>query len=59
MKIFTTEDIRAIDRATIETEGVTARDLIERVADSVVSEIVSRWRPNKRTMVFAGPGPTQ
>lgn len=56
MKIFTTEDIRAIDRATIETESVTARDLIERVADSVVSEIVSRWRPNKRTMVFAGPG---
>lgn len=56
MKIFTTEDIRAIDRSTIETEGVTARDLIERVADGVVGEIVSRWRPNKRTMVFAGPG---
>lgn len=56
MKIFTTEDIRAIDRATIETEDVTARDLIERVAEGVVSEIVSRWRPNKRTMVFAGPG---
>ncbi len=56
MKIFTTEDIRAIDRSTIETEGVTARDLIERVADGVVGEIVSRWRPNKRTTVFAGPG---
>ncbi len=56
MKIFTTEDIRAIDRQTIEKEGVTALQLIERAADGIVNEIVSRWRPTKRTVVFAGPG---
>ena len=52
MKLFTTEEIRAIDRRTIEQEGVPSLELIERVAD----EISSRWRSNKPTMVFAGPG---
>lgn len=56
MKIFTTEDIRAIDRATIAQEGISARELIERVADGVANEISSRWSPNKDTVVFAGPG---
>ena len=31
MKIFNNEDIRAIDRATIENEGVSPLQLIERV----------------------------
>ncbi|MDE7450510.1 MAG: NAD(P)H-hydrate dehydratase [Paramuribaculum sp.] len=56
MKIFTNQDIRAIDRRTIESEGISARELIDRVAQGVSCEIVSRWSPSKRTVVFAGPG---
>ena len=56
MKLFTTEEIRAIDRRTIEQEGVPSLELIERVAEGLADEISSRWRSNKPTMVFAGPG---
>ncbi|MCC8071007.1 MAG: NAD(P)H-hydrate dehydratase [Bacteroidales bacterium] len=56
MKLFTTDDIRAIDRRTIESEGVTSRELISRVAEGVAYEITTRWHPTKRIVVFAGPG---
>lgn len=56
MKIFTTEDLRAIDRKSIEAGGVTSRELIGRVAEGVAREITSHWRPTKRVAVFAGPG---
>lgn len=56
MKIFTTEDIRAIDRYTIDEEGVSSRELIGRVAEGVTCEILSRWRPSRPVTVFAGPG---
>lgn len=56
MKIFTTDQIRDIDRHTIEVEGVDALELIERVAEAATCEIISRWRPNKRIEIFAGPG---
>ena len=56
MKIFTTENIRQIDRVTIEEEGVSSIELIHRVAEGVVSEILSRWSPSKPTMVFEGSG---
>lgn len=56
MKIFTTEQIRNIDRVTIEEEGVSSMELIHRVAEGVVNEILSRWNPSKPTMVFAGAG---
>ena len=36
MKLFTNEQIRAIDRYTIETEGVAPAELIERVAEGIV-----------------------
>lgn len=56
MKIFNSEDIRAINRRTMETDGISSLELIERVAQGVASEIASRWRPNKPVMVFAGSG---
>lgn len=31
-------------------------ELIERAAESIVAEIVKRWRPSKTVVVFAGPG---
>jgi len=56
MKIFTTDQIREIDRKTIESEKVSSLDLIERVAEGVTCEIISRWRSNKPVAIFAGPG---
>ena len=56
MKLFTTEEIRAIDRRTIEQEGVPSLELIERVAEGVADEISSRWRSTNPPRVFAGPG---
>ncbi len=56
MKLFTTENIRAIERETITAEGITAHTLVERVANAAASEIAARWRPTKRTIIFAGPG---
>lgn len=56
MKIFTTNQIREIDAATIEKDGITSLQLVERVAENVTCEIISRWRPNKRIAIFAGSG---
>lgn len=56
MKIFSTRDIRGIDRYTIEHEGITSLELVERVAEAITIEITSRWRPTRHTIIFAGPG---
>lgn len=55
MKIFTNDDIRAIDRITIE-RGTSSAELITRVADGVADEIISRYPSSRPTAVFAGPG---
>ena len=56
MKIFSTENIRKIDRVTIEDEGVSSQELIRRVAEGVAGEIVSRWSPSTPVVIFAGSG---
>ena len=56
MKIFSTENIRKIDRVTIEEEGVGSQELIRRVAEAVSSEIVSHWSPSTPVVIFAGSG---
>ncbi|MBO4814956.1 MAG: NAD(P)H-hydrate dehydratase [Muribaculaceae bacterium] len=56
MKIFTTEGIRRIDQQTIEEEGISRLELMERAASAVAYEIMSRWLPSKRIVIFAGPG---
>lgn len=56
MKLFTNDDIRAIERYTLQSETVTAMTLIERMGEAAASEIAMRFRPTKRTVVFAGPG---
>ncbi|MBD5374805.1 MAG: NAD(P)H-hydrate dehydratase [Bacteroides sp.] len=58
MKIFTTEDIRAIERRTIEIEGIPSIELVKRYARGAADEIASRWRPNRPMIVFAGSGHT-
>lgn len=56
MKIFTAEQIREIERKTIDNEGVSPLQLIERMAEGVAVEVVSRMKANSRIAVFAGPG---
>lgn len=56
MKLFTNDDIRAIERHTLQSETITSMSLIERVGKAVASEIAARFRPTKRTVIFAGPG---
>lgn len=56
MKIFTTENIRKIDRVTIDEEGVSSQELIRRVAEGVVGHIVGRWSPATPVVIFAGSG---
>ena len=56
MKIFTTKEIREIDSYTVEHDGVPSLTLMERAATAAAGEIMSRFRPNKRIVVFAGSG---
>ena len=45
-----------MDRRTIEADGVTSLQLIERMAEGVTCEVISRLRANMRLAIFAGPG---
>ena len=56
MKIFTSELIREIDKATCEAQGISSLELMERAANAVCCEIVARYNPGQRFVVFAGPG---
>lgn len=56
MKVFTPSDIREIDRLSIEREKITSYDLMERAASAVSYEVMSRWLPSQRIVIFAGPG---
>lgn len=56
MKILSNEEIRAVERETIEAEGLTSVELVERVAEGVAEEVKSLARPTARLLVFAGWG---
>ena len=56
MKIFTSELIREIDKATCEAQGISSLELMERAASALCCEIVSRFNPTQRIVIFAGPG---
>lgn len=56
MKIFTNDAIKHIFERSIELEGITMLDMMERAASAVTYEIMKRWRSTKRIVVFAGPG---
>lgn len=56
MKIFSSELIREIDKATCESQGIASIDLMERAASAVCGEIVARFNPSQRFVIFAGPG---
>ena len=56
MKIFSSDIIKEIDRATCEAQGITSLDLMERAANAICCEIVARFNPTQRFVIFAGPG---
>lgn len=57
MKIFATKDIKDIDAATVEQEGISSYDLMERASHALTKEIEGRWTDkDTRFVVFAGAG---
>ena len=56
MKIFNAKGLQDIFDRTIELCGDGGVELMERIASSVSCEIISRWLPKKRFVLFAGPG---
>jgi len=56
MKIFTSSQIKELDRYTIENEPVKSIDLMERASRVIASAIMERWQTDVPVVVFAGPG---
>jgi len=56
MKIFTSEQIRTIDRLTIENEPVSSTDLMERASVQLYEWIEKHFGRSAHFVVFAGPG---
>ena len=56
MKIFTSAQIRELDKFTIENEPIKSIDLMERAAKALAHAIATRWDVSTPVVVFAGPG---
>lgn len=56
MKIFSTKQIREIDRLTIEKEPISSIDLMERAADAIFRWFAKNICADKKVAIFAGPG---
>lgn len=56
MKIFTSTQIRELDRYTMEHEPIRSIDLMERAAKALTAAITERWTNRTPIVVFAGPG---
>ncbi len=56
MKIFSSKDIKDLDAATCEAQGIDSLTLMERAANAVAKEVSSRFLPSRRIVIVAGPG---
>lgn len=56
MKIFTSTQIKELDRYTIEHEPIASIDLMERAATALTRAIMEVWNNAVPVVVFAGPG---
>lgn len=56
MKILTSEQLHELDNATCEAQEIDSLELMERAANAVSCEIISRFLPSQRIVVIAGPG---
>ena len=56
MKIFTSAQIRELDKYTIENSSISSIDLMERAATEMTNAIVKEWNSSTPVVVFAGSG---
>lgn len=56
MKIFSPKEVIDIFRHTVDNEGVSMIDIVDRVGEGVAAEVKSRLAPGNVTVVFAGWG---
>src|SRR5260370_20710439 len=56
MKIVTTAEMRAIDRATSERFGVLSLTLMENAGAAVADHVLSHYAAAQRIVVFCGKG---
>ncbi|MDE6300112.1 MAG: NAD(P)H-hydrate dehydratase [Muribaculaceae bacterium] len=55
MKIFSSDEIRAIKQFTLREQGINERQFIENVGETLAYEIAALVAPERRLVVFAGP----
>ncbi len=56
MKIFDSQALQELDRATCEAQSIDSIELMERAAEAICFEVVSRFLPRQRIVIVAGPG---
>ena len=56
MKIFSSTQIKELDKYTIEHEPIKSIDLMERSAKAITNAITKEWPSSTPVVVFAGPG---
>ena len=56
MKLFTTKQIAALDKYTIENEPISDIDLMERASLQVTKWLVQKFSTERKLLFFAGPG---
>ena len=56
MKFFSSDKIRLADAYTIANEPIPSIELMERAANRLKEEIISRYNPSVSFKIFAGPG---
>lgn len=56
MKIFATEQIKELDRYTMQHEPISSPELVERAATVFMHEFCRRYSKQNRIVVFAGHG---
>ncbi len=56
MKIFTSSQVREIDKYTIENEPIASIDLMERAAQQITDWIIKHYDQHHTFVVFSGPG---
>ena len=56
MKLFTTKQIAAIDRFTVENEPITHINLMERAAMQITNWLLHKFSNEQKMVFFAGHG---
>lgn len=56
MKLFSSEEIEAIKKATLKEKGISLRQFIESVGELLAAEVEAGHDPGHELVVLAGPG---